>query len=130
MLSDKLRDELGADAFTIDFMFADRQIAFQTLLMNTSERAQKVAGCRPQPFDGVDLDLSYAIAILISRPSDCQERTVPLHVRGENIPSAIELHSFPFSVHPHVRVVASTECWLARAAQYDAGYARFVDDTL
>jgi len=49
-------------------MFAHRQIVFQTLLVNTSERAQKVAGCRPQSFDGVDMHLSHSISIVISRP--------------------------------------------------------------
>jgi hypothetical protein len=49
-------------------MFAHRQIVFQTLFVNTSERAQKVAGCRPQSFDGVDMHLSHSISIVISRP--------------------------------------------------------------
>src|SRR5574341_2558629 len=49
-------------------MFAHRQIVFQTLLVDTSKRAQKVADRRPQSFDCVDMDLSHSIAIVISCP--------------------------------------------------------------
>ena len=49
-------------------MFAHRQIVFQTLLVNAAKRPQKVAGRRPQSFDGVDMNLSHAISIVISRP--------------------------------------------------------------
>jgi len=49
-------------------MFAHGQIVLQTLLVNAAKRAQKVAGRRPQSFDGVDMDLAHSIAIVIPRP--------------------------------------------------------------
>src|SRR5262250_1382390 len=49
-------------------MFTHRQIVFQTLLVNPAKRSQKVAGCRPQSLDCVDMHLSHSIPIIISGP--------------------------------------------------------------
>ncbi len=68
VLSNELRNKLGADALEVDFMFAHRQIVFQTLLVNASKRPQKIAGRRSQSFNCVDMDLSHSIAIVISGP--------------------------------------------------------------
>ena len=68
MPSDKPSDELGADAFEIDLMFAHGQIVVQILLVDSTKRAQKIACGGPQAFDGVGMDLADAIAVVIARP--------------------------------------------------------------
>ena len=68
MLSDKSSDKRGTDAFEIDLMFAHGQIVVQILLVDSAKRAQKIAGGRPQAFDGVGMDLADAIAVVIARP--------------------------------------------------------------
>ena len=68
MPSDKLSDELGADAFEIDLMFAHGQIVVQILFVDSPKRAQKIACRGPQTFDGIGVDFADAIAVIIARP--------------------------------------------------------------
>src|SRR5215207_3960580 len=49
-------------------MFAHGQIVVQILLVDPAKGAQKIAGCRPQAFDGVGVNLADAIAIVVARP--------------------------------------------------------------
>ena len=65
VLSDELRDELGADAFEVDCMFAHRQIVFQPLLVHAAKRTQKVAQTCPYPFESVTIHFPNAITILV-----------------------------------------------------------------
>ena len=66
MPSDKLSDELRADTFEIDLMFAHGQIVVQMLLVDASKRAQKIAGRGPQAFDGMGVDFPEAIAVVLA----------------------------------------------------------------
>ena len=68
VLSNKLSNELWADAFQVDSVLTHRQIVFQILLMDAAKGSQKVARRGPQPFDGVAVNLAHAIAIIITRP--------------------------------------------------------------
>ena len=67
MRSDKLSDELGADAFEIDFMFAHGQVVVQILFVDATKWAQKIACRGPQAFDGIGVDFPDAIAVGIAR---------------------------------------------------------------
>src|SRR5262245_57722076 len=49
-------------------MFAHGQIVVQISLVNPTKGTQKVACCRPQAFEGVGVDLTNAIAIVLPRP--------------------------------------------------------------
>lgn len=49
-------------------MFAHGQIVGQILFVDSAKGAQKVAGGGPQAFDGVGMDLSNAIAIIVACP--------------------------------------------------------------
>ena len=68
MLSDKLSDKLGTDAFKINLMLAHRQVAMQMLFVDAAKGTQKVARRRPQAFGGVRVNLANTVAIVIARP--------------------------------------------------------------
>ena len=63
-----MRNKRGTDAFLIDLMFTHGQIRMQVLLVDSAKRTQKIAGCRPQPFDRIGMDFSDTVAIVIARP--------------------------------------------------------------
>jgi hypothetical protein len=44
------------------------EILLQVDLAHAAERTKKIAQSRPQPFDGVNVNLTYSIAIVISCP--------------------------------------------------------------
>src|SRR5215813_274877 len=49
-------------------MFAHGQIVRQILLVDATKGAQKIAGGGPQAFDGVGVDFTEAIAVIIAGP--------------------------------------------------------------
>ena len=49
-------------------MFAQGQIAVQILLVDPPKRTQKIARGCPQAFDGVGMNLTDPIAVIIARP--------------------------------------------------------------
>src|SRR5437868_502071 len=66
--SDKRRDERDRDTFEIDGKFVDGDIAAKIVLMNATERTQESAQARPQAFEGVGMNFSDAIAVIIACP--------------------------------------------------------------
>lgn len=49
-------------------MFTHGHIARQIIFVDSAERSQKITGTGPQAFSGIDMDLTDAIAILITCP--------------------------------------------------------------
>ncbi len=65
---DKGSDEIGANLLKIDVKLADGKIASQKLFVDTPKRAKEVAHERPHPFDGINMDFTDTIPIVIARP--------------------------------------------------------------
>ena len=62
------RNKLWRDAFEVDAMFTHRHIARQIIFVNPAERPQKVARAGPHALCGIGMDLTNAVAIVISCP--------------------------------------------------------------
>src|SRR5258708_23759129 len=59
---------MGNDALEVDVKLTDGKISGQEFLVNATKQAHEVADQRPHAFNGIDMDLTQAITIIIPRP--------------------------------------------------------------
>ena len=52
----------------VDTKFVNSDIATEEMLTHTAKQAEEGSQSRPQPFNGVGVNLTHAIAIIITRP--------------------------------------------------------------